>query len=83
VLQLAKQASFSTLSGFFTYLSFTHIDFLMLINVSIAAIMGGYLGGRLMHYRLTPKQAKKLIAVILILLDIKIIYSILHFYHLI
>jgi uncharacterized membrane protein YfcA len=74
---------FSTLSGFFTYLSFTKIDFLMLINVSIAAIMGGYLGGRLMHYRLTPKQVKKLIAIILILLDLKIIYSILHYYHLI
>jgi uncharacterized membrane protein YfcA len=74
---------FSTLSGFFTYLTFTHIDFLMLLNVSVAAIMGGYLGGRLMHYRLTPQQVKKLIAIILILLDLKIIYSILHYYHLI
>jgi uncharacterized membrane protein YfcA len=55
----------------------------MLLNVSIAAIIGGYLGDRLMHYRLTPQQVKKLIAVILILLDIKIIYSILHYYHLI
>jgi hypothetical protein len=49
----------------------------------IAAIMGGYLEGRLMHYRLTPQQVKKLIAIILILLDLKIIYSILHYYHLI
>ncbi len=74
---------FSTFSGFLTYISFTHIDWLMLLNVSIAAILGGYLGNRIMHYRLTPAQVKKLIAVILILLDIKIIYSILKFYHLI
>jgi len=74
---------FSTLSGFFTYLSFTKIDWLLLADVSVAAILGGYLGDRIMHYRLTPQQVKKLIAVILILLDIKIIYSILKFYHLV
>ncbi|GAX87870.1 conserved hypothetical protein [Lebetimonas natsushimae] len=74
---------FSTLSGFFTYLTITKIDYLMLLDVSIAAILGGYLGDKIMHYRLTPQQVKKFIAVILILLDIKIIYSILHYYHLI
>jgi len=66
---------FSTLSGFLTYISFTKIDWLLLADVSVAAIIGGYLGDRIMHYRLTPAQVKKLIAVILILLDIKIIYT--------
>jgi uncharacterized membrane protein YfcA len=72
---------FSTLSGFITYLTFTKIDWLMLLDVSAAAIIGGYLGDKIMHYRLTPQQVKKFIAVVLILLDLKIIYSILHFYH--
>jgi uncharacterized membrane protein YfcA len=74
---------FSTLSGFLTYISFTKINWLLLADVSVAAIIGGYLGDRIMHYRLTPAQVKKLIAVILILLDIKIIYSILKFYNLV
>ena len=74
---------FSTLSGFLTYISFIKIDWFLLADVSVAAIIGGYLGDRIMHYRLTPAQVKKLIAVILILLDIKIIYSILKFYNLV
>ena len=45
--------------------------------VSVAAIIGGYLGDRIMHCRLTPKQVKKLIAVVLLLLAAKMIYKLL------
>lgn len=68
---------FSTLSGFFTYLSFVHMDWSLLGVVSIAAIVGGYLGGRIMHYRLSAPQVKKLVAALLLLLAAKMIWGLL------
>jgi len=68
---------FSTLGGFFTYLSFVHMDWILLGVVTVAAIIGGYLGDFIMHYKLTPAQVKKLIAVILILLAIKMLIKLL------
>ncbi|MDZ7680886.1 MAG: sulfite exporter TauE/SafE family protein [Fodinibius sp.] len=64
---------FSTLGGFFTYLSFVEMDWSLLGVVSIAAIMGGFLGGRIMHFRPDAAQMKKLIAVLLLLLAAKLI----------
>lgn len=66
---------FSTLGAFGTYLSFVHMDWTLLGVVTVAAILGGYLGDRIMHYRLSPKQVKKLIAVILLLLAGKMIWK--------
>ncbi|ADN08547.1 sulfite exporter TauE/SafE family protein [Sulfurimonas autotrophica] len=66
---------FSTLGAFATYLSFVHMDWILLGVVTVAAIIGGYLGDRIMHYRLTPSQVKKLIAVVLLLLAAKMIYK--------
>ncbi len=68
---------FSTLGAFATYLSFVKMDWMMLGVVTVAAIIGGYIGDFVMHYRLTPKQVKKLIAVVLLLLAIKMIYKLL------
>lgn len=68
---------FSTLAGFFTYLSFVHMDWMLLGVVSVAAILGGYLGGRIMHYRLNAAQVKKLIAGLLVLLAAKMIWGLL------
>ena len=66
---------FSSLGAFATYLSFVKMDWVLLGTVTVAAIMGGYLGDKIMHYRLTPAQVKKLIAVLLLLLASKMIYS--------
>lgn len=66
---------FSTLGGFFTYLSFVEMDWSLLGVVSIAAIMGGFLGGRIMHFRLNAAQVKNLIAVLLVLLAAKMIWG--------
>lgn len=68
---------FSTLGGFFTYLSFVHMDWILLAVVTVAAIIGGYVGDFIMHYKLTPAQIKKLIAAILILLAIKMLFRLL------
>ena len=68
---------FSTLGGFFTYLSFVHMDWILLGVVTVAAIIGGYLGDFIMHYKLTPAQVKKLIAVILLILAVKMLFKLL------
>ncbi|BAF69200.1 sulfite exporter TauE/SafE family protein [Nitratiruptor sp. SB155-2] len=68
---------FSTLGAFFTYLGFVHMDWILLGVVTVAAIIGGYLGDFIMHYRLTPNQIKKLIAVVLLLLALKMVYQLL------
>lgn len=68
---------FSTLGGFFTYLSFVSMDWMLLGVVTVAAILGGFLGGRIMHYRLNAAQVKKLIAVLLLLLASKMIWHLL------
>jgi uncharacterized membrane protein YfcA len=72
---------FSTLSGFLTYLTFTKIDYLMLLDVTIAAILGGYIGNKIMHHHLEHHHIKKIIAIILILIDLKLIHSILVYYN--
>ncbi len=68
---------FSTLGAFATYLSFVDMDWILLGVVTIAAIIGGYVGDFIMHYRLTPKQVKKLIAIVLLLLAAKMLYKLL------
>ncbi len=68
---------FSTLFAFATYLSFVSMDWVLLAVVTLAAVIGGYIGDFIMHYRLTAKQVKKLIAVVLLLLSAKMIYKLL------
>ncbi len=68
---------FSSLGAFFTYLSFVNMDWVLLGVVSVAAILGGYLGDFIMHYRLTPAQVKKLIAILLLLLATKMVMGLL------
>ncbi len=68
---------FSSFGAFATYLSFTEMDWPLLGIVTIAAILGGYLGNRIMHFKLSPAQVKKLIGVVLYLLAAKITYGLL------
>ena len=66
---------FSSAGAFVTYLTFTSMNWLLLAVVAAAAIVGGYLGGRIMHNRLEAAQVKKLIAVLLLLLAAKMLWS--------
>ena len=65
---------FSALSSFFTYASYITIDWRLLLIVAIAAISGGYIGNYLMHFKLDQKQIKKLMAIILYLLALRLLY---------
>lgn len=66
---------FSSLGAFTTYLTFVEMNWTLLAVVAVAAMIGGYLGDFIMHYRLTPKQVKKLIAVLLLALAVKMILA--------
>ncbi len=66
---------FSSLGAFFTYLQFVDMDWVLLAVVTVAAFLGGIIGNRIMHFRLTESQVKKLIAVVLYLLAAKLIWS--------
>ncbi len=64
---------FSSVGGFVTYLQFVSMDWILLTVVATAAFLGGIVGNRIMHYRLSEAQVKKFIAFILILLATKLI----------
>ncbi len=66
---------FSTFGAFLTYLQFVQIDWILLGVVTVAALIGGYIGGKIMHYKLDQSQVKKLIAIVLYLVAIKMILS--------
>ncbi|WP_417809331.1 sulfite exporter TauE/SafE family protein [Thioclava sp.] len=66
---------FSSAGAFLTYLSFTAMNWPLLATVAVAAILGGYLGERIMHNRLNPAQIKKLIAVLLLLMAAKMLWN--------
>ncbi len=65
---------FSALSSFATYASYLQLDWLMLLCVGAGAIMGGYTGNYMMHFKLSPSTIRKIMALILYLLALKILW---------
>jgi len=65
---------FAALSSFATYASYVSLDWILLLCIALAAISGGYIGNYLMHYKLEQRQIKKIMAVILYLLAVKLLY---------
>jgi uncharacterized membrane protein YfcA len=63
---------FSSFGAFSTYLSFVDMQWGLLAVVTVAALLGGYLGNRIMHFRLSAVHVKKLLGIILYLLALKI-----------
>ncbi len=66
---------FSTFSAFLTYASFVKIDWLLLGITAIAAILGGFIGNKILHFKLDAIWIKKITALILFVLSAKLIYS--------
>ena len=65
---------FSALSSFFTYASYLSLDWVLLGLVSISAIAGGYIGNYMMHFKLQQEHIKKLMALLLYALAIKLLF---------
>lgn len=64
---------FSALGSFFTYATYIELDWILLIFISISAIIGGYIGNYFMHFKLKSEDIKKLMAIILYLLALKLL----------
>jgi uncharacterized membrane protein YfcA len=71
---------FSALGSFFTYASYVKLDFVLLAFIALSAITGGYIGNYLMHFKLEQKQIKKLMALLLYALAIKLLYGFVFYY---
>lgn len=64
---------FSSAGAFLVYLTFTRMDWPLLAVVALGAILGGYLGERIMHERLKPAHVTQLIAIVLLVMAAKMI----------
>ena len=65
---------FSALGSFFTYASYVQLDWVLLGVVAFSAIVGGYIGNYLMQFKLEQQQIKKLMAMLLYLLALKLLF---------
>ena len=68
---------FSALGSFFTYASYLSLDMNLLLLIGFSAVLGGYIGNYMMHFKLKQEHIKKLMAIILYALAIKLL---LHFF---
>lgn len=66
---------FSTFSAFLTYSSFVDIDYILLVVTAFAAIIGGFIGNKIMHFKLNAENIKKIIAILLYIIALKMTYS--------
>ena len=64
---------FSSFAAFLTYLSMGHINWQLLIFISIAGIIGAYLGTVFMQKKLNQVLVKKIIAIILLAVAVKMV----------
>ncbi len=67
---------FSAFTSFISYASFVKIDWFLMFATSFGAILGGLIGNSLMHFKLSSSHIRKIVAIILYALAIKMIYSI-------
>ena len=67
---------FSAFTSFLSYASFVQIDWVLLSVTTVAAILGGYIGNYMMHFKLSQAQIRKVIAVILYILALKMLWHI-------
>jgi uncharacterized membrane protein YfcA len=68
---------FSAFTSFLSYASFVQIDWSLLGASALGSIVGATVGNHMLHFKLSQKQIKKIIALILYMLAVKMIYSIL------
>lgn len=62
---------FSSLSGFLTYWSIGAVDWILLIITSLAGVAGATIGTIFMQKRLNPKIVKRILAIILLIMAVK------------
>lgn len=70
---------FSALGSFFTYATYVPLDWTLLGIVAICAIVGGYIGNHIMHFKLEQHQIKKVMAILLYILAFKMLFYFIHY----
>ena len=68
---------FASFSGFLTYWAMGNIDWELLIIASVAGLVGATLGTMFMHKKLNPETVKKILALILMLMAVKLVWNVL------
>ena len=68
---------FSAFTSFLSYASFVEMDWGLLAACAAGAVAGAFVGNHLLHIRLTQQQVKKVIALILYLLAIRMVWGLL------
>jgi len=68
---------FSAFTSFLSYASFVEMDWMLLGVCAFGAVLGGYMGNYLMHFKLSQQQVKKVIAVLLYILALRMGWSML------
>ncbi len=67
---------FSSFSGFLTYWAMGSIDWKITLIASVGGIIGATLGTMFMHKKLNPQAVKKILAIILLIMAVKLIFKI-------
>jgi uncharacterized membrane protein YfcA len=67
---------FSSFSAFLTYWAMGSVDWILIVIVSVAGMIGATIGTSFMHRRLNPKAVKKVLAFILLGMAVKMIFQI-------
>jgi len=66
---------FSAFTSFLSYASFVQIDWGLLGACTLGSIIGATVGNHILHFKLSQKQIKKIIAIILYMLAVKMILT--------
>jgi hypothetical protein len=66
---------FSSLTGLIAYWAMGHFNPALALPVGIAAYLGGWLGTRFMHTRLSPSTVKKILGVLVLLIAVKMVFK--------
>lgn len=67
---------FSSFSGFLTYWFMGKVDWTLLLWASVAGYAGATLGTMFMQKKMNPKAVKKLLAIILLAMAVKMIFKV-------
>ncbi len=67
---------FSSFAGFLTYWAMGSVDWRLLTIASTAGIVGATLGTMFMHKKLNPQTVKRILAIILLVMAVKLVWNI-------
>lgn len=71
----------SATASFISYMTFVHIDWYLIASVSLGAILGGIIGNSMMYFKLSSDHIKRIVAIILYTLAIKMGYNMLSLHY--